>query len=156
MLDKTAAFDDLGNIGFLLHDVSRLRRTVLDRCIKHLKITRSQWWILSNISRSEAEGICPSELARLLEINKAPLGSHISRLEKNGFVYRAPDKNNRRVTRIFMSDAGRALMKKLEVIAKRMHAESTRDISELEQQWLVDKLRTLKGTLRVMDVPVPD
>ena len=39
--------------GFLVHDVSRLRRIVVDRALKPLGITRSQWWVLSFLSRRD-------------------------------------------------------------------------------------------------------
>lgn len=39
-------------IGFLVHDVSRMRRTLFDQEMKPLGITRSQWWVLAQLSRS--------------------------------------------------------------------------------------------------------
>ena len=38
-------------IGFLIHDVSRLRRTVVDKALRPIGVTRSQWWVLANLSR---------------------------------------------------------------------------------------------------------
>ena len=37
-------------LGFLIHDVSRLRRSAFDRCLKPLNVTRSQWWVLAYLS----------------------------------------------------------------------------------------------------------
>ena len=34
-------------LGFLMHDVSRLRRGVFDEFMKPVGLTRSQWWILA-------------------------------------------------------------------------------------------------------------
>ncbi len=46
--------------GFLIHDVSRLRRVVVDRALKPLGITRSQWWVTEvtpeTISKPKALG----------------------------------------------------------------------------------------------------
>ena len=73
-------------LGFLMHDVSRLRRTVFDDFMKPLNITRSQWWVLAYLSRHD--GMIQSDLASVLELGKAALGSLIDRLEASGLVRR--------------------------------------------------------------------
>ena len=40
------------NFGFLLNDVARLLRTVYDRRIRELGLTRAQWWVLTHVFRS--------------------------------------------------------------------------------------------------------
>lgn len=40
-------------LGFLMHDVSRLRRTAYDGYKKPLNITRSQWWVLIYLARHD-------------------------------------------------------------------------------------------------------
>ena len=46
------AKDELSSrIGVLIHDVSRLRRTVVDHALGPMGVTRSQWWVLANLSR---------------------------------------------------------------------------------------------------------
>ena len=42
-------------LGYLIHDVSRLRRTLFDKWLSPLGITRSQWWVLAFLSRKEDE-----------------------------------------------------------------------------------------------------
>ena len=73
-------------IGFLVHDVSRMRRTLFDQSVKPLGITRAQWWALANLSRHETEGMIQSDLARLLEVGKVTVGGLIDRLEGSGHV----------------------------------------------------------------------
>ena len=52
------------NFGFILHDVARLMRKGYDRRMKTLGLTRSQWWVLTNLYRNE--GVTQSELAQIL------------------------------------------------------------------------------------------
>ena len=92
--------------GFLIHDVSRLRRTVYDQRLKALGFTRSQWWVFSNLSRHEGQGFMQVELARLLNVGKVTLGGLIDRLEERGFVIRVPDITDRRSKRVKMSRRG--------------------------------------------------
>src|SRR3546814_12675126 len=58
--------------GFLIHDVSRLRRVVVDRALKPLGITRSQWWVLAFLSRRD--GMTQTALAADLDLTKVALG----------------------------------------------------------------------------------
>ena len=76
-------------LGFLMHDVSRLRRNVFDEFMRPLKVTRSQWWVLAYLSR--LDGMIQSDLAALLELGKAPLGHLLGRLEANGLIRRGAD-----------------------------------------------------------------
>ena len=45
---NAAATRDL-RIGFLIHDVSRLRRNTFDQYMKPLGVTRSQWWVIAHL-----------------------------------------------------------------------------------------------------------
>src|SRR5690349_7808664 len=90
-------------IGFLIHDVSRMRRSAFDQRIKPLGITRSQWWVLSGVSRHGREGITQTELAAVLDLGKVALGGLIDRLEENGFVVRSSDPQDRRVNKVLLT-----------------------------------------------------
>lgn len=138
-------------VGFLIHDVSRLRRTIYDQRLKPLGITRSQWWVLSNLSRHHGEGYMQVELARLLDVGKVTLGGLIDRLEENGLVARVPDKVDRRSKRVLPSAKGVALTKKLEVIARGVNAEIMRGITEQEHKTLLNVLSKMKHNLIEME-----
>ncbi len=137
--------------GFLVHDVSRLRRTAFDQRVKPLGITRSQWWVLANLSRHEGEDMMQIELARLLDVGKVTLGGLVDRLEENGFVTRTPDKVDRRSKRVSVSPKGRALVQKMNVIALEMNNQIMRGISLNQQRELEDMLAIMKHNLIEMD-----
>jgi MarR family transcriptional regulator for hemolysin len=137
--------------GFLVHDVSRLRRTAFDNRVKHLGITRSQWWVLANLSRHEGEAMTQIELARLLDVGKVTLGGLVDRLEENGFVVRTSDKRDRRSKRVTVSPKGMALVQKMNLIAMQMNAQIMRGIPAAKQRELEDMLSTMKHNLIEMD-----
>ena len=121
-----------------MHDVSRLRRTVFDDYMKPLNITRSQWWVLAYLSRHD--GMIQSDLASVLELGKAALGSLIDRLEASALVRRGADESDRRAKRVYLSSAGAQLIKEMQT---RSH-----DMSELILNGLSDdERRTLAGLL---------
>ena len=100
-------------IGFLVHDVSRMRRTLFDQAMKPLGITRSQWWVLSQLSRHSREGMLQTELARDLDVGKVTVGGLIDRLEASGYVKRTPDASDRRAKRIVITEQGRVVLKQM-------------------------------------------
>lgn len=137
--------------GFLIHDVSRLRRTAYDQRLKPFNITRAQWWVLANLSRRNCDGISQIELARLLDVGKVTLGGLIDRLEESGFVIRVPDKADRRSKRIMRSPEGKALCDRMEVFAQAVSTEIMSGITDEEHRLFIDVLTKMKHNLIQMD-----
>lgn len=134
-------------IGFLLHDVSRLRRTAYDQRIKPLGITRSQWWALSGVSRHHDKGITQTELANVLDLGKVSMGGLIDRLEERGFVERRPDVNDRRVNAIYLTSKGGDILEKMAKIGMEMNSRIMKGISLERQHLLREMLHVMKINL---------
>ena len=94
--------------GFLIHDVSRLRRIVVDRALKPLGITRSQWWVLAFLSRRD--GMTQTALAADLDLTKVAIGGLLDRMESAGYVQRRADNDDGRLRRVYLSRAGSKLV----------------------------------------------
>lgn len=139
-------------IGFLVHDVSRLRRTAFDQRMKPLGITRSQWWVLTGVSRHGEEGIAQTELAKVLDLGKVALGGLIDRLEEGGFVERRSDPQDRRVNKVHLTPKGNGVLEKMLKIGMEMNAKVMSGISLQRQHELADMLHTMKANLVAMDV----
>ena len=108
-------------LGFLIHDVSRLRRSAFDRCLKPLNVTRSQWWVLAYLSRED--GMTQSQLAEELDLGKVAVGGLIDRLEKSGLLRREADAADRRVNRVFLEPKSKQLIAKMRKVSHRMNAQ---------------------------------
>lgn len=139
-------------IGFLVHDVSRLRRTAFDQRMRPLGITRSQWWVLSGVSRHGDAGITQSELANVLDLGKVALGGLIDRLEKRGFVERRSDPKDRRINRVYLKTKGRLTLDKMQKIGTEMNARIMSRVSLTQQHELAGMLHTMKANLIAMNV----
>jgi MarR family transcriptional regulator for hemolysin len=137
--------------GFLIHDVSRMRRTAYDQRLKPFNITRAQWWVLANLSRRNCDGISQIELARLLDVGKVTLGGLIDRLEESGFVIRVPDKTDRRSKRIMRSPEGKVLCDRMEVFAQTVNKEIMSGITDEEYSLFIEVLRKMRHNLINMD-----
>lgn len=135
-------------LGFLMHDVSRLRRTVFDDLMRPLGVTRSQWWVLAHLSRHD--GMIQSDLAGVLDIGKAALGGLIDRLEASELIHRGADAADRRVKRVFLSQKGVHLIKEM---VSRSHDMSERMLDGLDgdaRGLLAQLLTRVKSNLSAM------
>lgn len=133
-------------LGFLMHDVSRLRRTVFDDFMQPLGVTRSQWWVLAFVSRHD--GMTQSDLANMLEIGKAALGCLIDRLESSEFVERRPDATDRRIKRIYLSGKGKETVQKMTAQSQEMSERILEGMSMKERRQLAEQLGKVKQNLR--------
>lgn len=95
-------------VGYLIGDVSRMIRTVYDRRVEPLGLTRAQWRVMTRLNRLES--CTQTELATELEIEKPTLGKLIERLEAKGWVERRTDENDARSKRLFLTDAAHPLL----------------------------------------------
>ncbi|RJG08273.1 MarR family winged helix-turn-helix transcriptional regulator [Massilia cavernae] len=138
-------------LGFLVHDDSRLRRTALDKALKPLGVTRSQWWVLANLSRDKGAGMMQTDLAKFLDIGKVALGGLLDRLEDNGYIARKTDPDDRRAKRIKMTAAGALLLSSIQGRASQLNAEMVANVSEDEILAAEDVLHRMKMRLLEMD-----
>jgi DNA-binding MarR family transcriptional regulator len=132
-------------LGFLLHDVARLRRSLVDRYLKPLNVTRSQWWVLAFLSRRD--GMSQVALAEELDLGKVALGGLIDRLEAAAIVERRPDPIDRRVKRVFLTKAGAKLMKDIRASSAQAEDLILSGIDDADLQATVRALRGMKANL---------
>jgi MarR family transcriptional regulator, transcriptional regulator for hemolysin len=135
-------------LGFLMHDVSRLRRTVFDEFVRPMGVTRSQWWVLAHVARQD--GMIQSELANVLELGKAALGGLIDRLEAAELVHRGADGHDRRVKRVFLSPKGAQLVKEMEAPSRQLSEHGLEGLDPQARRNLVDLMTRVKINLQTM------
>ena len=138
-------------IGFMIHDVSRLRRTIVDKALRPMGVTRSQWWVLANLSRHDGAGMMQTELAKLLDVGKVTLGGLIDRLEAGGLVKRLADPHDRRAKRVVMTPRGIKLLAEIAVIAKEVNGRIMNGIAKADIVKAETVLHKMKQQLISMD-----
>lgn len=134
--------------GFLVHDVSRLRRIVVDRALKPLGITRSQWWVLAFLSRRD--GMTQTALAADLDLTKVAIGGLIDRMETAGFVVRRADEADARARRVYLTRAGMKMVGTIREHVDQVETEILAGISDADLNQAALTLRTMKATLLTM------
>lgn len=135
--------------GYLVHDVSRTRRTLMDHYMRPLGITRSQWSVMSALSRAEREGLTQVDLARLLDVGKVTVGGLVDRLESSGHVERRPDPSgDRRIKRVFITEQGYKMLNQMIEVSEHLNALIMDGISEEDMAVAENVLMRVKENVK--------
>ncbi|MSP75425.1 MAG: MarR family transcriptional regulator [Rhodospirillaceae bacterium] len=140
--------DDDGYIGYVLSDVARLIRTVFDRRVRSLGLTRAQWLVLSRLYRRP--GASQTELADMLEVDRASAGRMIDRMEKGHWVERRGDAGDRRVKRLYLTQEARRVHARMWAIAERTVDDALAPLSPLERARFTGLAARVKERLQSM------
>jgi DNA-binding MarR family transcriptional regulator len=143
MIQKT--LDTNLRFGFLIHDVSRLRRIVVDRALKPLGLTRSQWWVLAFLSRRD--GMTQTALAADLDLTKVAIGGLVDRMESAGFVERRADERDARARRVYLTRAGQKMVTTIRESVDAVEADILVNVTEDELDAAALALVKIKGRL---------
>ena len=133
------------NIGLLIHDVARLLRVLYDRQMASIGLTRSQWWLLTCLFFKD--GINQSELAILMDMEKAPLSRLLDRMEKKGWVSRKNESKDRRTKSIYLSESVKPLISSMRDKAANYRSESLSVLTNKDLNKLKEILQILKKDL---------
>ena len=138
--------DDDGYIGYVLSDLARLIRTVFDRRVRDIGMTRAQWLVLTRLYRRS--GASQTELADMLEVDRASAGRMIDRMEKSGWLERRPDSVDRRVNRLYLTAEARRLHARMWAIAEATVDDALTPLSTAERDQFSDMAARVKARLQ--------
>lgn len=99
-----------------LHTTARSWRQGLDARLKDLGVGQAGWMTIAIVAKAPTE-LSQKELADQLGVEGPTIVAMIDRLMKAGLVLRAPSDIDRRVKLVRLTDAGRALYRKVKAEA---------------------------------------
>jgi MarR family transcriptional regulator, transcriptional regulator for hemolysin len=132
-------------LSFLIHDVSRMRRTAFDQLMRPLGVTRAQWWVLAHLSRND--GMTQRKLADALDVGKASVGTFLEKLEASGFIERRDDPIDKRAKRVYMARAGHQLLKQMTQEENVFNERILHDLSQQDRETMIRTLTCIKRAL---------
>jgi len=124
---------------------------VVDKALRPLGVTRSQWWVLANLSRHNGGGMMQTELSKVMDVGKVTLGGLIDRLEASGYVERQPEPGDRRAKRVVMTPKGIKLLGQIQKVGKVVNAQIMTGISATDILRAENLLHKMKQQLIAMD-----
>jgi MarR family transcriptional regulator for hemolysin len=137
-------FDFENSIGFIINRTAKALIYVFDQELRNkVGITFGQWKIIIILANNN-EGLTQKEIAEKLGLESPTIIPIIDKLEKDGFVIRIADKNDRRNNRIFLTEKTNNSIDSMISYDLKIKEISIKDISEqdititrhtLERMW---------------------
>jgi DNA-binding MarR family transcriptional regulator len=121
-------------VGYLLAQVCRAHHARARALLDDIGLYRGQQFVLCALWREE--GVTHSELADHLHVHPATVTNALKRMERAGFLERRPDPEDQRVSRVYLTDAGREIRGAVERIWSRLEEQTFRGFGEEEREVL--------------------
>ncbi|NLD73130.1 MAG: MarR family transcriptional regulator [Chloroflexi bacterium] len=133
------------SLDHLLAQVSRLHYARAHDLLRDLGLHRGQPPLL--FALWDEDGQSQSALAERLGIAAATLTRMVQRMERTGFVERRPDRADERLSRVYLTEAGRAVRHGLEDVRRTMAAETCAGLDDQECDLLAGLLQRVHDNL---------
>lgn len=121
-------------MGSLLAQTCRLHYARVHELVEAIGLYRGQPPMLHALW--EQEGLTHTELAARLQISPATTTKMIQRMERAGFIQRKSDPQDQRLSRVYLTEAGRAIRSEVEAIWLHIEAETFAGFSIEEKESL--------------------
>ena len=132
-------------LGFVVHDVARLLSWHFDRRAQEHGLTRSQWQVLAHLWRDD--GLQQKALAEQMDITAITLTGLLDRLERDGWVTRKEEPQDRRAKRVYLTPKVEPVMANIRKLAREVRQHATQGLNKAEQQQLLDLLVRVRSNL---------
>jgi DNA-binding MarR family transcriptional regulator len=106
----------------LFVQICKLKHARVHTLLENLGLYRGQPALLQALW--EQEGLMHTELARRLQVQPATITKMLQRMEKAGFVERRPDAGDLRVSRVYLTEAGRAVRGDVQAVWRQLDEEA--------------------------------
>jgi len=143
--------------GTLICHLNLLQSVIMRRANSAVAVeglTFQQWLALGAIAHRAEEGIRHSELGALLRLSKAPVTGMIDRLERAGWVLRKPDAEDRRASRILVTEEGVQAWQRAHHVMRKSSTELFGGLDDTEKYQLLSILgHLLDKATATEDIP---
>jgi MarR family transcriptional regulator, organic hydroperoxide resistance regulator len=120
------------SFGYRVKLLSQLQTRKFQEQLDPLGLTPFHWVVLCCLWRED--GLAISSLSEQLQQVGGTLTGVLNRMEERGLVVRQQDEQDRRIYRIWLTEAGRSLQNTLPPIALALREETMHGFSEAECQ----------------------
>lgn len=130
----------------LLHEVSRLRRNLLDKVLRPLGITRTQTLLLATLSNLQS-GSCQQDLSVAMNTSKVNVAAMLNLLGASGYLERKNDLSDKRVKVLSITAEGYAALDQATEKARLIDAELIAGIDPDRLKVAEDVLNQIKANI---------
>jgi DNA-binding MarR family transcriptional regulator len=129
----------------LLVQTCKLLRIQAHALLEEIGLYGGQQFVL--MALWEKEGITHSELAEQLHVRPATITNALKRMERAGFVERRQDTEDQRVSRVYLTDAGRDIRDAVEEVWRQLEEQTFAGFRSEERAVLDQFLLRIRNNL---------
>lgn len=131
-------YDLKNGLGYRLTLASRKNQQFFDGLLSDLAITRQMWAILIMVGTNNVT--LPGEIAASIGVNRTSVSRSLRQMEKLGLLRREDGKNDKRTTRVFLTERGADVLARSLPMAQMAQDNLRQHLTEAEQQQFSDLL----------------
>jgi MarR family transcriptional regulator, organic hydroperoxide resistance regulator len=128
-------------VAYLFVKLAKRLRAEFEGRLAPLGIHAGQDRLMEEIWR--ADGLRQGELIERLGLEPPTVTGILQRLEREGFIRRRPDPENRRVQRVYLTEEGRKLERPVRKVWSEVEKEFLANLSAAERKELLETLTRL-------------
>jgi DNA-binding MarR family transcriptional regulator len=136
-------------INIQMMKVMKLHRHVAEVALNKLGLYAGQEVILFKLWRHD--GLTQTQLAEALLVEPPTVTKMVQRMEASGLLERRPDINDGRVSRVYLTDKGRALEQPVRSIWDQLETTLTQGLSEVEMALMTRILGQMCGNMEQVE-----
>jgi MarR family transcriptional regulator, organic hydroperoxide resistance regulator len=129
----------------LMAQVCRLHHGRAHTLLEALGLYRGQPPLLHIVAHNE--GLSHSDIAARMHVTPATVSKMISRMEKNGILLTRSDPQDQRVSRVYLQEGGRALLREADGQMQQLDVESFAGFTDEEREQMRDYLFRIRDNL---------
>ena len=130
------------SLGFMLNVAARQMRRALVQRLNAFGLTPTQYITLWSLYEC-GEEIPQSQLGKKLFLDNPTMTGIIDRMERDGFLERVPDENDRRVIKVRLTKKSKTLRGQIEEIATEIDQRTAKMLNESVYNQTLEILRRL-------------
>lgn len=119
------------SLDFLLGNICHLHHSRVHKLLESLGLYRGQPPVLRVLWNQE--GPTQTELAEHLKITPATMTKMLQRMEKAGFIQRKTDPEDQRISRVYLTENGRAVQNEVEAVFLQIEKETFAGFTQEER-----------------------
>ena len=147
LVSESQTFVIEDSLGYLVNRMARLMAHELGERIRPAGVAIGQWAVL--LFLWARDGMTQAELSRVVAIEPPTMVRTIDRMARDGLVTRAPDPEDGRLSRIYLTERARSLSDELVPLAAAVNEEILNGLTANEARTmrrLLTKLLTDSGS----------
>jgi DNA-binding MarR family transcriptional regulator len=143
--------DDVADFGQRIPYLIRRAHTELshrlDRDLRAFGLTQAQLSAMAILDHDHPTPLSGAELSQRSAVTAPSMSAALTGLEERGLVTRRPHPTHGRIVEVHVTEAGRTLVREVQVTTKAVEDRDMGGLSEAEQEQLRVLLRRLVGGL---------